>query len=122
MSDFNPVSLFYILYESFGVWLWILLTLAVLLLAGVFASARKRLRVGGSLKRPFIAAFVVCGVVAALMTFVVPYWTLASPSALSAGIDYLFAFLAALIPGAIAGGITFMFVSRMCPPCRTSTS
>ena len=33
MSDFNPVTLFFILSESLGGWLWVLVALAFLLLA-----------------------------------------------------------------------------------------
>ncbi|MBX3553102.1 MAG: hypothetical protein KF697_11655 [Pseudolabrys sp.] len=114
MSDFDPTSLFYILYESMGVWLWFLLGLAAVLLFGMIVSARRLMRVGGSLKRPLFAALAVSVVVALLLSFAVPLWTLASPAALSSGIDYLFAFLFALVPGVIVGAVAFMFASRMC--------
>jgi len=35
MSDFDPVTLFFIASESFGAWLWLLLGLAIALLAGI---------------------------------------------------------------------------------------
>lgn len=122
MSDFNPVSMFFILYESLGVWLWLLLGIAAVLLAGIFLTMRKLLRAGASLKRPVLIALIVGAVVAMLATFIVPVWTLAGPGALSAGIDYLFAFLFALVPGAIAGAIAFILLPRCCSACRTAAS
>ncbi len=59
MSDFNPVSMFFILYESAGIWLWLLLGLAILLLAGIFLTWRKLWRAGASLKRPALIALIV---------------------------------------------------------------
>lgn len=39
MSDFDPTTTFFILYESMGVWLWALLGLALILQIGVVMSA-----------------------------------------------------------------------------------
>ena len=120
MSDFNPVSMFFILYESMGVWLWLLLGLAAVLLAGIFLTMRNLLRTGASLRRPVLMAVIVGVAVAVLATWAVPVWTLAGPGALSAGIDYLFAFLFALVPGAIVGAIAFILLPRFCSACRTA--
>ena len=46
MSDFDPVTLFFIASESFGAWLWLLLGLAIALLAGIVASALMLRRAG----------------------------------------------------------------------------
>lgn len=114
MSDFNPETLFFILYESIGVWLWLLLGLAVVLLAGIVMSALKLHRAGRSMKRPFLAALIAGLVVAVAATFAVPVWTLADVGALGAVIDYAFAFLLALVPGAIVAAFIFMLAARRC--------
>lgn len=114
MSDLHPVTLFFILHESLGAWLWLSLAIALLLLAGVVMSARKLYCAGRSMKRPILVALIVGLAVAAAMTFAVPSWTLADIGALSAVVDYVFAFLLALIPGAIAAALAFMLAARRC--------
>lgn len=114
MSDFNPETLFFILYESIGVWLWLLLGLVVVLLAGIVMSALKLHRAGRSMKRSFLAALIAGLVVAVAATFAVPVWTLADIGALGAVIDYAFAFLLALVPGAIVAALIFMLAARRC--------
>jgi hypothetical protein len=114
MSDFNPETLFYILHESIGVWLWLLLGLAAVLLVGIVISALKLSRAGGSMKRPLLAALIAGLVVALAATFVVPVWTLADVGALGAAIDHAFAFLIALVPGAIVAALIFMLAARRC--------
>ena len=114
MSDFNPETLFFILYESIGVWLWLLLGLAFVLLVGIIMSALKLYRAGGSMKRPVLMALIAGLVVAVAATFSVPVWTLADAGALGAAVDYAFAFLLALVPGAIVAALIFMLVARRC--------
>lgn len=114
MSDFDPVTLFFIAYESFGALLWVLLGLAAVLLAGIVISAVKLRRAGRPATRPLVAALVVGAVATAAATFAVPGWTLAEPGALAAAIDYLFAILFALVPGAIVGAVIFMLAANRC--------
>lgn len=114
MSDFNPVTVFFILYESMGVWLWPLLGLALLLLAGIIMSALKLRRAGRPVKRPIVMAVVVGLIAAVAVTFAVPAWTLAGPGALGAAVDYAFAFLFALVPGAVVASLVFMMAARRC--------
>lgn len=114
MSDFNPVTLFFILSESLGPWLWVLLGLAVVLLAGVVAGFVKLRRAGRPVSGSLLAGIVTGLIAAAGLTFVVPMWTLADPSALSAPIDYAIAFILALLPGAAVASLVFMFSARWC--------
>lgn len=114
MSDFNPESLFFILYESIGLRLWLLLALAAVLLIGVVVSAFKLSRAGRSMKRPLLAALIAGLVVALAAAYVVPVWTLADVGALGAAIDHAFAFLIALVPGAIVAALIFMLAARRC--------
>lgn len=112
MSDFNPITLFFILYESLGSWLWLLLGLAAVLLAGIVSGFVKLRRAGRSASRPILAAIVAGLITAAALTPVVPVWTLADPSALSAPVDYAIAFVFALVPGAVVASLVFMLSAR----------
>ena len=114
MSDFDPVTIFYILYESMGIWLWVLMGLALALILGVISGFMKLRRAGRSASRSLAAAVVVGLIAAAALTFAVPLWTLADPSALSAPIDYAVAFLFALVPGATVASLVFMLAARRC--------
>ncbi len=120
MSDFSPVTMFFILYESLGVWLWLLLGLALVLLTGTVASALKLRRVGAVMKRPLIAAAIIGVAVAVATTFVVPNWTLTDTGALSAPVDYIVAFLFALVPGAIVAALIFIIVASRYKAAGTS--
>lgn len=114
MSDFNPVTLFHILHESIGVWLWLLLALAFVLLFGIVTAALKLRRAGRPMKRPLVAALIAGLVVAAVATFAKPVWTLSDFGALHAAIDYAIAFLLALVPGAIVAALVFMLAATRC--------
>ena len=46
MSDFNPVTLFFILSEGMGGWLWLLLGAALLLLCGIVFGLTRLRRAG----------------------------------------------------------------------------
>jgi hypothetical protein len=122
MSDFDPVAIFFILHESMGVWLWLLLGAAVVLLAGIVMSARRLRRAGRSAMRPVVAASVIGLIVAVAATFAVPVWTLADPGALSAAIDYIVAFLFALVPAAFVAALVFMLAARFCAVRGTAAS
>jgi hypothetical protein len=114
MSTFDPVTLFFILYETFGVWLWVLLVTALALLAGII-SAFVKLRRARCPVAPPIWMAVAAGVVAAMgFTFAVPIWSFADPGALSGLVDYLIAFSIALVPGAIVAALVFMLAARRC--------
>lgn len=114
MSDFNPVTLFFILYESLGPWLWVLLGLAIVLLAGIVSSFLRLRRSGGSASRSMLGAIIAGLITAAALTFVVPIWTLADPSALNGPIDYAVAFIFALVPGVLIGSLVFILSARLC--------
>lgn len=114
MSDFNPASLFFILYESMGAWLWVLLGLALALLVGIVMSALKLHRADLPMRRPLTAAIVVGLIASIASTFAMPAWTLADVGALSGTLDYVFAFLFALVPGAVVAALVFMLAARRC--------
>lgn len=122
MSDFNPMALFFILYESMNVWLWVSLGLALVLVVGIVASALRLYRVGRSMARPIVAALTAGLIAAAVATFLVPVWTLADIGALSAAVDYAFAFLFALVPGAVIAALVFMLAARRCTKRNAATS
>jgi hypothetical protein len=122
MSDFDPVAIFFILHESMGVWLWLLLGAALVLLAGMVLSVLRLRRAGRSAMRPVVAASVVGLIVAVAATFAVPAWTLADAGALSAAIDYVVAFLFALVPAAFVAGLVFMLAARLCAARGTALS
>ncbi|HLS69565.1 MAG TPA: DUF5368 family protein [Kiloniellales bacterium] len=113
MSDFDPVTLYFILYESMGFWLWLLLSFALILLVGIVASVLKLRRAGRALRGPLLAALIVGLIVAVAATFTAPAWTLADISALTVPLDYIFAFLLGLIPGAIAAALAFILAAQV---------
>lgn len=114
MSDFDPTTVFFILHGTMGVWLWALLGLALVLLAGIVVSVLKLYRAGRAMKRPIIAALIAGSLVTVAAIFAVPGWTLADLGALSAAADYVFAFLLAAVPGAIIAALVFMLAARYC--------
>ena len=111
MSDFNPVTLFFILSESLGGWLWVLVPLVLLLLAAIVASVRKLRNNGTPARRPLVTALLAGLATAVVFTFLVPVWTLAGPGALGAPIDILFAVLIALIPGGAVAAALFAIMA-----------
>ncbi|MCK9550867.1 DUF5368 family protein [Aquamicrobium sp.] len=111
MNDFNPVTLFFILSESIGAWLWVLVALAAVLLAGILAGIMKLRSTGMPARRPLVTALLTGLVTTVVFTFLVPIWTLAGPGALGAPIDILFAVLIALIPGGVAAAAVFAIMA-----------
>ena len=87
MSDFNPVTLFFILSESMGGWLWLLLVAAVLLLGGIAFGLGRLRRAGRPAKRPLMAAAIVGTVATIVFTFLMPAWTLAGIDAFASALD-----------------------------------
>ena len=107
MNDFNPVTLFFILSESIGGWLWALVALALLLLAAIVAGTIRLRKNGTPVRRLLVIALLAGLATTVVLTFLVPVWTLASPGALGAPIDILFAVLIALIPGGVVAAAVF---------------
>lgn len=114
MSDFNPVTLYFILHEGMGAWLWLLIALAVALLAGIVLGFARLRRARRPAKRPLLIALAVGLVTALAFTFLVPAWSLTGPGALGTPIDYAVAFLFALVPGAIAAAAVFFLAAMRC--------
>jgi hypothetical protein len=114
MSDFNPVTLSFILYESLGAWLWFLLASGVVLLAGIAFGLLRLRRASRSARHPLLIALGAGLATAVAFTFLVPIWTLADPGALTGPIDYAFAFLFALVPGGIVGSAVFVLAAMRC--------
>lgn len=107
MSDFNPVTLFFILSESMRIWLWALVALALLLLAGIAVGIVRLRRTGRPARRALTAGLLTGLATTVVFTFLVPVWTLAGPGVLGAPVDFLFAVLLALVPGAAVGSAVF---------------
>lgn len=114
MNDFNPVTLFFILFESMGVWLWALVALALVLLVAIALGVIRLRKVGRSAKRPLMAALVIGVAATAIFTALVPFWTQTSPDSFVAPVDYFFAGFLALVPGGIAGAIVFFLTASRC--------
>lgn len=114
MADFDPVTLYFILYESLGAWLFALAGAAFLLLVGVIVRALRLRRADRPARKPVMAAIAAAVPATAVFFFMVPGWTLAGIDALSGAIDILFATLLALVPGIAAGAIVFMLAAGRC--------
>ncbi len=114
MSDFNPITLYFILYESMGNWLWALIALSLVLLVGIVVGSTKLRKALKPARRPLTAAIVAGSAVTAIFTFLIPVWTLAGPGALVAPVDYAAAILLALVPGTSAGAFVFFLAASKC--------
>lgn len=119
MEDFNPITMFAILRESLGPWLWGLLLIALVLVVGVVSAAMKLRSARRSPKHPIIAAALAGGVATAIFFMLVPGWTMATHAALNGPVDYLAAILIAFIPG---GGIAAMVFSMASWRCARRTT
>lgn len=114
MSEFHPTTLYFIMFESLGGWLWLLIALAVALFWGIVNGARKLHEAGRPATRPLMMATVMGLIALAISAFLVPGWTLADRGALAAPIDHLFVLLLALIPGAFVSATVFSLASLHC--------
>ncbi len=114
MSDFNPVTLLFIAYESLGMWLWVLPAAGLVLLAGVATGIGKLRRAGRPARRPLTAALVMGTIATVVFTLLAPVWTQARPDALGAPVDWLFAVLVALVPAALIAMAVFSMAARKC--------
>ena len=114
MSDFNPVTLFFILSESLGSFLWLLLGAAALLLCGIVFGLIRLRRAGRPAKRPLMAAAIVGTVATIVFTFLMPAWTLAGIDAFASALDVAIAVLLALIPGIMIAALVFTMASLRC--------
>lgn len=114
MSDFNPVTLFHITSESFGIWLWVVLAAGLLLIAGVVTGFARLRRAGRSPRRPLTAALIVLAVATTVFTLLMPRWTLAGLDAMAAPVDWFIAILLALVPASLMSMAAFSVASRKC--------
>ena len=114
MSDFNPVTLFFILSEGMGGWLWLLLAVALALLGGIVFGASRLRHAGRPAKRPLTAAAIVGAAATVIFAFLMPAWTLVGTDAFASGIDYAIAVLLALVPGAMVAALVFTMASLRC--------
>ena len=114
MSDFDLTTIYFILAESMGMWLWALAGLAVVLGIGVIAGIMRLRTAGSPAQRPVTAALIAGGVATAIFIFLVPAWTSTSAGALAAPVDYLFAVLFALVPGSMVGALVFFLAANRC--------
>lgn len=114
MSEFNPVTLYFILHEAMGGWLWLLLALALLLLFGIVSGLQRLRHAGRSARRPLTAALAMGLAATVVFTFLVPVWSLAEIGALGAPVDYVFAVLLALVPAGIIASAVFSMAAHRC--------
>jgi len=114
MSDFNPVTLFFILSESLGSFLWLLLGAAALLLCGIVFGLIRLRRAGRPAKRPLMAAAIVGTVATIVFTFLMPRWTLTDTGAFASALDVAIAVLLALVPGVMIAALVFTMASLRC--------
>ena len=118
MSDFNPLTLFLILSESMGAWLWLLLAAALVLLGGIVFGFSRLRRAGRPAKRPLVAAAIVGTVATIVFTLLMPAWTLVGTDAFASGIDVAIAVLLALVPGVMIAALVFTMASLRCATRR----
>lgn len=114
MSDFNPVTLFFILSEAMGGFLWLLAVVALALLGGIAFGASRLRRAGRPAKRPLMAAAIVGLAATAIFTLLMPAWTLAGLDAFASALDVAGAILLALVPGAMIAAAVFTLASLRC--------
>lgn len=114
MSDFNPVTLFFILSEAMGGFLWLLLAVGLLLLGGVVFGVSRLRRAGRPAKRPLMAAAIMGTVATAVFTLLMPAWTLTDTGAFASGIDVAVAVLLGLVPGVLVAAAVFTMASLRC--------
>lgn len=114
MEDFNPVTIFSLLQESLGPWLWGLLLIALALAVGVVSGTMRLRSARRSPKRPIVAAIVTGIVATAIFFMLVPRWTMATHDALNGPVDYIAAILTALVPGGAVAALVFSMASRRC--------
>jgi apolipoprotein N-acyltransferase len=112
MSDFNPLSIFYIASEMFGSWFWPLVVVALVLLYGVVSGFRRLRRRGLSAGGPLFGALVVGLVATVLAAWWVPSSTEASISALGGVIDYVMVIAMALAIGLGVFALVFSVMAR----------
>ena len=91
MSDFHPISLFYLAREMLPGWFWPLVILALLLLAGVWLGFRRLRRSGRSPAGPLMVALLLGLASTAIVTLVLPYLTHASLSVFGSLVDFIVA-------------------------------
>ena len=112
MSDFNPLSIFYIASEVFGAWFWPLVVVALVLLYGVVSGFRRLRRRGLSVGGPLFGGLLVGLVATVFAAWWVPASTDASVSALGGVIDYLMVIAMALAIGLGAFALVFSILAR----------
>ncbi|MBD9373643.1 DUF5368 family protein [Rhizobium sp. ARZ01] len=114
MEDFNPVTLYFILHETIGSWLWPLVVFAATLVVGILVGTIRLRRAGRSPKRPVMAALAGGTLATAVALLLTPGWTLADFGSLTGPIDYLLTLLLALVPGAIVGAVLLLAALNRC--------
>ncbi|MGE4369524.1 MAG: hypothetical protein AB7E12_07575 [Burkholderiaceae bacterium] len=107
MSDFNPVSVFYIAWETLAAWFWPLLVAGVALFIGVMLGLRRLRKARRSATRPVVVALLWGLAATALGTLALPYLTHAPVGVLASLVDFLVAFLLALVLGAAVFAVAF---------------
>lgn len=114
MSDFDPVSLFYIALKSLNIWFWPVVVVAVLLLLGVITGFRKLRKYGKSAGRPLFTSLIAGLLATGVGVATLPSLTGASLSDLSGAIDYILVFVMALGVGLAVFALVFSVAARRC--------
>jgi hypothetical protein len=112
MNDFNPISLWFIAWETLSAWFWPVIILAALLLIGVSTGFRRLRRRGRSAGKPLALSMLAALSATILGTWAVPYLTHASPSSLTSFLDWLTAFMLALVLGMAVFALVFSLLAR----------
>ena len=112
MNDFNPVSLFHIMWQVLSGGFWPLVIITLVLIYGVF-SGFKGLRRRGLRAGPPLFWALVAGLLATVVaTWLLPYSTHGDLSIFRSLIDFLAVVLLALVCGLGVFALVFSIVAR----------
>lgn len=114
MSDFNPVSLYFIAQASLGSWFWPLVILLILLVLGAFSGWRALRRAQRSAKRPLVASALVWVAATIVVTLALPWWTSAPLSSYNSVLDVFLAVIMAASVSFTVALLVFSLAARKC--------
>lgn len=114
MSDFNPVSLYFIAHASLGIWFWPVVIVLILLVLGSLTGWRALRRVERSARRPLMASGLVWIAATIAVTLALPWWTGASLTSYNSVLDVFLAIIMAASISFTLALLVFSLAARKC--------